>query len=266
MSTVVLRPDPQLFPAGTNVKVYPEALRTPSSRLTGKPPGALVEEVAVGNDGTLTVINLTPGTSFVGWAVVGGIDSYVRFACPALAPGVDGEKERAEAEEATKAKAPIKTGDIENLAVTRAKIALGAIGSAQLGESAVQATNIETFAVTKGAINGEAISDDKIAANRALVVTNGGWGAQVERANNTEFEPSATRMTMVALTAERTELSLQQGMEVFVGGVHIASLFESATVAAELGDTLAFSFFCPPGVKWKVVATRSKIKSSYLIL
>lgn len=89
MSIVTLRPDSQLFPAGTTVEVFEEALHNPDSRLGGRPKGALVESAVVSSEGTLRLTQLSGGTAYVGWAIVNGTDSYVRVRAaggPELAP------------------------------------------------------------------------------------------------------------------------------------------------------------------------------------
>lgn len=78
MAEVVLNPDPQLFPIGTPVKV--KVKPTQGGPLVGEPPGALLGEPSVANNGTLTATGLTEGVSYVGWAQLGGKDRYLSFA------------------------------------------------------------------------------------------------------------------------------------------------------------------------------------------
>jgi len=85
----VLRPDPQLFPLGTvvKVKVAPTLWPAPGS---GEPPGTLLSSPAVAtNTGYLTVTGLTEGVRYIGYANVGGVDRYLGFT-PEIAPPTTG--------------------------------------------------------------------------------------------------------------------------------------------------------------------------------
>lgn len=77
MTTVVLRPDPQLFPAGTTVGAFPRSRW--GIALEGAPSGSAVQSVAVAADGTLTYTTLTDGTEYVATAVVSSVRRFLRF-------------------------------------------------------------------------------------------------------------------------------------------------------------------------------------------
>jgi hypothetical protein len=77
MTTVVLKPDPQQFPAGTTVGAYPRSRW--GIALEGAPSGSAVESHAVASDGSLTYTTLTDGTEYVATAVVTSVRRFVRF-------------------------------------------------------------------------------------------------------------------------------------------------------------------------------------------
>jgi len=77
VAEVVLKPDPQLFPVATTVKV--KTAPATGGRLVGEPPGTTLSEPVVASAGTLTVTGLTQGVRYVGWASVGGSDHYLSF-------------------------------------------------------------------------------------------------------------------------------------------------------------------------------------------
>lgn len=84
------------------------------------------------------------------------------------------------------------------------------------------------------------------------------YTAQVGRAFETEFEPSASREALVVL-----EISSPSGAfaPLFVGGVQITEL---NTVA---GGRATYPFVCPAGQKWKLnkPTGATELKSSYLL-
>lgn len=91
------------------------------------------------------------------------------------------------------------------------------------------------------------------------------YSALVERVNETEYEPSATRPTFVSLKCER-EAGTVQNLQVFCGGIEIAGVRNEAGTGAVV---CAYSFICPPGQKWRTIFTVTnggKLYSSYLTL
>jgi hypothetical protein len=99
------------------------------------------------------------------------------------------------------------------------------------------------------------------------------YGALTARTSGTEYEPSATRLTFVTITMHNSSNGTG-GIEssVYVGGVEIASPgYYPVAADNALQGSVSYSFFVPPGQKWKaeVVATAdgsAELKSSYLTL
>lgn len=80
------------------------------------------------------------------------------------------------------------------------------------------------------------------------------YSVLTSRANETEFEPSSTRTTVVSLNAEKGGIN-----EIIVGGVVILKTSSGLS---------AFQFICPPTKKWKVrmgIETTT-LTSSYLLI
>lgn len=88
------------------------------------------------------------------------------------------------------------------------------------------------------------------------------YSAQTEVASNTEVEPSSTRPAFVAMTI-RVKSSGTSVWEVFVGGQRIAE-YSGREGAAPMLE--AFSFFVPPGKKFKVVYNSSDEKARFSTL
>ncbi len=74
---VIRRSD--LFPVGTTVRVYALAHPEAAIPLSGVPVGAVVTEAAVAGTGSLTFTALPENVYYVAYAVVGGLDTYLRF-------------------------------------------------------------------------------------------------------------------------------------------------------------------------------------------
>jgi hypothetical protein len=91
-------------------------------------------------------------------------------------------------------------------------------------------------------------------------------GAQVERAVNSEFEPSSTVDTLVYLTAAGAS-GVGIVMVVKVGGVQVA---EPAASTAAGSSNVVWSGIVPAGKKWQVPTAGSSgivvLKSSYQTL
>lgn len=86
------------------------------------------------------------------------------------------------------------------------------------------------------------------------------YSALVERANETEYEPSATRDVEVVLTATN---SAAQSSPVFCGGEEMGIMGWPATA----GFYQTFKFRCPAGQKWKITNySGGFLRSSYLSL
>jgi hypothetical protein len=86
-----------------------------------------------------------------------------------------------------------------------------------------------------------------------------------ERAQSTEFEPSATEPVQVILTVS-CQTATETTIQVAVGGTVIA---EDVNSKAATGTTkVVLTFIVPAGKKWKVTANAgiTLIKSSYLTL
>jgi hypothetical protein len=79
MAEVTLHPDAGLFPIGTHVKVYLASAPERGGPRVGAPPGVALSEPEVVSAGTLTVTGLEEAAEYIGWAVVGGVDHYLRF-------------------------------------------------------------------------------------------------------------------------------------------------------------------------------------------
>ncbi len=75
------------------------------------------------------------------------------------------------------------------------------------------------------------------------------YGAETSRANNTEFEPSATRETWVTVNGASSIAGAWLKMNVFVGGQEIAELTTGPPSPAK--PQVAYGFLVLPGVKWK---------------
>jgi lysophospholipase L1-like esterase len=88
MAEQVLHPDPGSFPPGTAVKVYLRAWPEPGGVLAGAPAGSVLSEPVVAEAGTLRVTGLEEGRGYIGWAVTGGVDRYVRFEAGGTQGGV----------------------------------------------------------------------------------------------------------------------------------------------------------------------------------
>jgi hypothetical protein len=83
MSSWVGHPNPQFFPPGTTVHLYPKPA-TPWSE-TGTPPGSETTSAAVSNEGVLTFSGLTEGSSYVGY--VPTPDRYLNIRVDAATSG-----------------------------------------------------------------------------------------------------------------------------------------------------------------------------------
>lgn len=75
-NTVISRPD--VFPVGTSVKAYLEAVERDRASRAVAPNSASIETKTVQADGTLTYTTLTAGTQYVLHATVGGVEKFVR--------------------------------------------------------------------------------------------------------------------------------------------------------------------------------------------
>ena len=87
------------------------------------------------------------------------------------------------------------------------------------------------------------------------------YGALTTRTNGTEYEPSATRATLVILEAISTTSSK---IIVKVGGVTLAGPIINGTPGEKQVSSL--TFICPAGLKWVTEGVVGTLKSSYLSL
>jgi hypothetical protein len=85
------------------------------------------------------------------------------------------------------------------------------------------------------------------------------YSAQVERTNETEYEPSPSRPVQVVVEMIPTN---EAELTLFVGGVKIGEIGSIKT-----NRSVCLSFIVPPGVKWKGLVSGTLVfKSSYLLL
>lgn len=87
MAEQATKPDPQGFPIGSKVKVFPVAALPVGGKREGQPPGAEVGEYTVGNDGTLTVTGIEAAQKYVAWRQAGGVDYYLEFQISTFSTG-----------------------------------------------------------------------------------------------------------------------------------------------------------------------------------
>ncbi len=131
------------------------------------------------------------------------------------------------------------TGRIIGLACTASSCKVTTSGGAEIWAGAVKAA---TLTLTKG-MSGVLYAEGTNWVYRGEYKNEAAFGAQVERAWESENEPSASRETEVILevfaSGEKTDTAIE------VGGVVITTIETTVTCR------VPFSFRCPAGVKWK---------------
>jgi hypothetical protein len=134
------------------------------------------------------------------------------------------------------------------------------IGSEVAHLNVTETLSLPIESITNADLHKESITDTKIIAGKALIDTENTYvvGGEVV---GTEYEPSATRMTFVALWAT---IGVLDSMAVFVGGEEIGEFHNSSGTNSGI---YSYSFLCPPKLKWKVTgAGITFLKSKYFIL
>lgn len=127
------------------------------------------------------------------------------------------------------------------------------------------------------AIGAGTITTAKIAAGLALVETGNAPQVAVERVILQEYEPSASRITLVTVTGEIITKHNGMEMTVTVGGIARRTLqITIAPTGTEPnqvmpGTTLSDTFMCNPGEKWKAAfpegeVGQGKLYSQYQVL
>lgn len=161
----------------------------------------------------------------------------------------------------------VESGKIKDAAVTAAKLAENAVETAKIKENAVTSAKIGGSAVTETKINEGAVVESKLAtAVKNKLLTLEASTALTTRAEATEFEPSATKATLVTGMFEGATLTRTK-VKASVGGVVV---FEGVISAANTGvSAQPFCFAVGAAAKWKwdkVEGTIEAFKTSYTVL
>jgi hypothetical protein len=174
------------------------------------------------------------------------------------------------------AEGSVETPDLAAGAVTGAKIAGNTIiaenivpqtiTAGQIAVTTITSEQLAANSVTAGKILLETITENKLApavTNKLLSVETP--GALTERAAATEFEPSATKATLVTGYMEGPSLT-RDAITITNNGVVVHELNDSA--AATGTSKIPFSFIVAVGKKWKWTSVEGApvVKTSYTVL
>lgn len=86
------------------------------------------------------------------------------------------------------------------------------------------------------------------------------YAASVARTKETEYEPSATRPTLVVINAELS-IEGQFKLEMFCGGKFVGAIGVNSPAVGNVGS---LTFICPPGAKYKSKGTVTNYQAVHM--
>jgi hypothetical protein len=148
-------------------------------------------------------------------------------------------------------------GEADNKAEPKVSTALTEIATVVNGR--IGAVNLESSAVTTEKVKEEAVTGKKLGAETVRTLAANKYEAKVERTQNVEYEPSATRPVSVLVTVYVAE---SKSAILTVGGTNAQEILNNGAGTSRY----PLSFITSAGEKWKVESAGALLFSSYKTL